>query len=104
MSKQIKQMEMAALNTTFKGVRDVVVLTVVGLNAKTDNTIRLALRKKNIRLQVVKNSLARKVFTEMGLKATSFWQGPTTVAWGSSSIADLARELQTVQQKNDKWM
>ncbi|HYT89209.1 MAG TPA: 50S ribosomal protein L10 [Gemmataceae bacterium] len=104
MSKQIKQMEMDALNQTFKGVRDVVALTVTGLNATTDNHLRLALRKKNIRLQVVKNSLARKVFTAMGLNATGFWEGPTTIAWGAGSIAELARELQTVQQKNEKVM
>jgi large subunit ribosomal protein L10 len=104
MSKQIKQMEMDALGVTFKDVRDVVALSVTGLNATTDNQLRLALRKKNIRMQVVKNSLARKVFEGLGMKATGFWEGPTTIAWGAGSIAELARELQTVQQKNEKVM
>jgi ribosomal protein L10 len=102
MSKQIKQMEMDALGQTFKGVRDVVVLTLSGLNAQTENQLRLSLRKKNIRLHQVKNSLARKVFEQMGMRATTFWEGPTTIAWGSSSIAELSQEIRTIQQKNEK--
>ncbi len=63
MSKQIKQLEMDSLEQTFKDVRDVVFLSVSGVNAQLDNQVRLALRKKNIRLQVVKNSLASRVFS-----------------------------------------
>ena len=60
MSKVIKQMQMNVLKNDFKDVRDLVVLNVVGLSAINTNSIRLALRKKGIRLQVVKNSLARR--------------------------------------------
>src|SRR5262245_32068054 len=86
MSKQIKQMEMDALNQTFKDVRDLVALNTIGLDCHVDNQIRLTLRKKNIRLQVVKNSLARKVFDGLGLRTTRFWDGPTTIAWGGNSL------------------
>ena len=64
MSKVIKQMQMDSLKHTFKGVRDLVLLNVVGLGAIPENKIRLDLRKKGIRLQMVKNSLARRVFAE----------------------------------------
>ena len=67
MSKEIKQMQMASLQDTFKEVRDLVVLSVRGLDCHADHTLRSALRKKNIRLQVVKNTLTRKVFGEMGM-------------------------------------
>ncbi len=102
MSKLIKQMEMDVLNQTFQGVRDVVALSVVGLDATTDNQVRLALRKKNIRLQQVKNSLARRVFDQLGLKAEKIWEGPTTIAWGATSLAELSRELDTTAKKGDK--
>jgi large subunit ribosomal protein L10 len=102
MSKQIKQMEMEALGQTFKEVRDMVMLSVTGLNSQTDNQLRLGLRKKSIRLQVVKNSLARRVFEQMGMSLSQCWSGPTTVAWGSSSLAELSRELDTLLKKNDK--
>ena len=58
MSKVIKQMQMDALKKDFTGVRDMVLLNIVGLDAIAENQVRLGLRKKGIRLQLVKNSLA----------------------------------------------
>lgn len=100
MAKQIKQMEMAALKRTFQGVRDMVLLTATGIDCQTDNQMRLGLRKKNIRLQIVKNSLARRVFDEMGLKINGVWEGPTLVAWGAESLAELSKELDALARKN----
>jgi large subunit ribosomal protein L10 len=96
MSKVIKQMEMTALKKDFDGVRDMVVLSVKGLSCHADHTFRAALRKKKIRLKVVKNSLTRRVFEEMGIpidKESPYWAGPTAMAWGAGSIAELSREL-----------
>jgi large subunit ribosomal protein L10 len=102
MSKQIKQMEMDALKKTFQGIQDLVFLSSSGVNCQTDNHTRLALRKKNIHVQMVKNSLAKRVFSELGLKLERYWEGPTTVAWGAGSVAELSRELEAVIKKNDK--
>lgn len=102
MSKKIKQLEMDALKATFQGVQDLVVLTSSGVDATADNQMRLGLRKKNIRLQVVKNSLARRVFDEMGLRGSKFWEGPTAVAWGAGSLSELSRELDAILKKNDR--
>ena len=79
MSKVIKQMQMDDLKATFGNVRDIVLLNVVGLEAIPENQLRLGLRKKGIRLQTVKNSLARKVFADLGLTVTKGWAGATTV-------------------------
>lgn len=102
MSKQIKQMEMDTLNKAFKGVRDLVTMSVTGLASQTDNQIRLNLRKKNIFLHVVKNSLAKRVFEGMGMTLTKAWEGPTTVAFGGNSIAELCKELEAIFKKNEK--
>lgn len=104
MSKVIKQMQMDALKDTFKDVRDLVMLNVVGLDAVSDNHVRLGLRKKGIRLQVVKNTLAKKVLGEFGLKIDKGWEGATTVAWGAASIAELSREVQDVVKKHEKFI
>lgn len=96
MSKAIKQMEMTALKNTFHDVRDMVFLSMKGLSCLGDSTLRTALRKKNIRLKIVKNTLARKVFGELGLNLdpkSPYWQGPSIVAWGANSIAELSQEL-----------
>jgi large subunit ribosomal protein L10 len=102
MSKQIKQLEMDALKKTFHDVRDMVLLSVSGVNAQADNQIRRGLRKKNIRLQVVKNSLVRRVFGEMGMPMDGCWEGPTLIAWGAGGLAELSRELDGLIKKNDK--
>ncbi len=104
MSKIIKQMEINALKKNFNGVRDLVMLNVVGLNAIAENQVRLGLRKKGIHLQMVKNSLARRVFADMGLGAGAAWEGSTTIAWGGTSIAGLSKEIEALAKKYDKFV
>lgn len=99
MSKQIKQMQMDDLKKSFGDVRDMVMMTVTGLDAQVENNIRLTLRKKNIRLQMVKNSLTRRVFDDMGMKLDGVWEGSTTLAWGGSSVAELSKELEAQFKK-----
>src|SRR5271165_6900459 len=102
MSKQVKQLEMDALRATFQDVRDMVVLSTTGVACTADNQMRLGLRKKNIRFHIVKNSLARRVFNELGVELGDIWSGPTALAWGAGSLAELSRELAAVAKKNDK--
>ena len=102
MSKEIKQLEMDSLKNTFQDVRDLVALSMNKLDCQVNNQLRATLRKKNIRLQVVKNSLARRVFDDLGMKTDSFWTGTTMLAWGGTSLADLSKELEALLKKNDK--
>jgi len=104
MSKVIKQMQMDSLKHVFGDVRDMVLLNIVGLDAVTENQMRLGLRKKGIRLHMVKNSLARRVFADLGLQINSGWEGSTTVAWGGNSIANLSQELEALIKKHSKFM
>lgn len=104
MSKVIKQMQMNVLKETFKGVRDMVLLNIVGLDAISENQIRLSLRKKGVRMHMVKNSLARRVFADLELKVDGVWEGSTTVAWGANSVAELSKEIEAVVKKHDKKM
>jgi ribosomal protein L10 len=103
MSKVIKQMEMDALKHTFGEVRDLVLLTESGVSSQVDNQLRLALRKKNIRIQMIKRSLGRRVFDELGFKFSKPWEGTTVLAWGANSIAELCREIEDITKKNDKY-
>jgi large subunit ribosomal protein L10 len=103
MSKVIKQMEMDALKKTFSGVKNLVVLSQTKLGAIAENTLRLNLRKKNVRMQMVKNSLARKVFTDLGLDLKEVWTGNTVIAWGGGeSVKDLSRELESAFKEATK--
>src|SRR5579872_5160989 len=103
MSKVIKQMESDALRDTFKGVRDAVVMSIQGLNCQLDGALRATLRKKNIRMKVVKNSLTRRVFDELGIRIgadSPVWAGPTTLAWGANSVAELSRAIDDELKKS----
>jgi large subunit ribosomal protein L10 len=103
MSKVIKQMEMDALRSTFNGVRDAVVLSLKGLDCQLEGSLRATLRKKNIRLKVVKNSLTRRVFDDLGLQIgadSPVWIGPTTIAWGANSVAELSRAIDEELKKS----
>ncbi len=103
MSKQVKKMEMDVLAKTFRDVKDMVFLSATGIDAITDNKVRLGLRKKNISLLMVKNSLLRRVFTDLGVSpGEDTWTGPTMVAWGAESVKDLSREVETALLKDAK--
>ncbi len=104
MSKAIKQMQLDVLKHTFNDVRDLVMVNLSGLDAITENKVRLNLRKKGIRLQMVKNSLARKVFGELGFKISDNWGGPTTVAWGGNSLKELAKEVEKLGKDHPKFV
>jgi large subunit ribosomal protein L10 len=100
MSKVIKQMQMEAIRKSFAGVRDLVVVSIKGLDCQADGAFRANLRKKDVKVQVMKNSLARRVFNEFGLNIphdSPFWVGPTTFIWGSSTsgIADVSKALES---------
>jgi large subunit ribosomal protein L10 len=100
MSKKIKQLEMDLLGQTFREVRDLVFLGMTKMSAQETFQMRRDLRKKKIRVQVVKNSLTRRVFSKLGMTADDYWSGPTAVAWGGTSLAELSRELDTLLKKN----
>jgi large subunit ribosomal protein L10 len=102
MSKQIKQMEMDSLKKTFGEVRDLVLLSVSGVNAIAENQMRLALRKKSIRMHMVKNSLVARVFKELGINLDQHLTGPTTIAWGPAGVAELSKEIDAFVRKNAK--
>ena len=107
MSKIVKQMELDALAKTFHGVRDLVLLSSTKVGSLLDYNLRKQLRDKKIRVQMVKNTLARKVFENQGVKVDAkLWTGTTLVAWGADSIKDLSKAvdalLKEIVKKNPK--
>jgi len=104
MSKQVKQMQMDVLSKAFDGVKDMLFLNVSKVDGVAENKARLGLRKKNITLMMVKNSLLRRVFKEQGVNASDeVWVGPTVVAWGGESVKDLSKEVEATLLKDVKF-
>lgn len=107
MSKAVKQMEYTALEQTFSGVRDMVLLTPSKVDSTVDYNFRKQLREKKVRVQMVKNSLVRRVFEANGVKLDDkVWAGTTLVAWGADSIKDLSKAvdglIKDIEKKDPK--
>jgi len=94
MSKVIKQLQMDAMKKTFGGVKSLVVLSQTKLSATAENQMRLSLRKKNVLLHQVKNSLAKKVFDDLGMPVKDIWGGSTVFAYGPESVKELGKMLE----------
>ncbi len=94
MSKQVKDLLTRDLADRLDGVSDCLVANVVGLNANSTVALRRRLREKDIRLMVVKNSLARRA-TEGTTLAPAFegLDGAAAVVWGGEDFVSLVKEI-----------
>jgi large subunit ribosomal protein L10 len=96
MSKYVKELMMDQLRTELDGSRSVLILDLKGLDAVAENQFRRDLRKKSIRIRALKNTLARRVFSEMGMDGLSrVREGPSVAVWGGDGVAELAKEIST---------
>ena len=94
MSKPVKQMIIDEYRRRFDGVEGGVVIEIRGMEATENNRFRNELRKKEIRVAVLKNSLAKKAFADGPLEALgTAIVGPAALVWGAESPVDVAREL-----------
>ncbi len=101
MSKPVKEMIRKELTRRLEGVTSLAVIGFTGLDAITTNQIRHRLREKDIRVTVVKNSVARQAFREVGLdKAPEALDGPCAVAYGSDSVVTIVRELLAIHKES----
>jgi large subunit ribosomal protein L10 len=96
MSKYVKELMMDQLRTDLDGSRSVLILDLKGLDAVAEHQFRRDLRKKSIKIRALKNTLARRVFSDMGMDGLSrFLEGPSVAAWGGDGVAELAKEIST---------
>lgn len=94
MSKFVKDLITDQLKRELDGVQDLLLVNVVGMSANDTSSLRKQLREKNIKLMVIKNSLARRA-TEGTALAPAFEGSDGTLAmvWGASDIVALAKEV-----------
>ncbi len=103
MSKRIKSLITAELETKFKGADSIVVVDYTGIDSKTTGFIRAALRGKKVKLTVVRNAMAAKALESAGLKgAGTLLVGTNAIVYGGDSIVDVVKELVEQAKKVDK--
>jgi len=94
MSKYVKELMMDQFKSDLDGSRSVLILDFKGLDAIAEHQLRMDLRKKKIKVRTLKNTLARRVFADMGLEGLSqFLTGPSVAVWGGEGVAELAKEI-----------
>lgn len=99
MSKPIKELLRKELIKRLEGVTSMAVVSFMGVDAVTNHLIRGRLRGKGIAVSVVKNSLAKQAFKELGVEnASEMLDGPCAVAYGSDSVVTIVRELLDIKK------
>src|SRR3954454_25147257 len=94
MSKYVKELMMDQIRSDLGDTRSVLILDLKGLDAITEYQFRRDLRKKSIKMRVMRNTLARRVFEDMGIGGLSrFLEGPSVAVWGGGGVAELAKEI-----------
>ena len=102
MSKPVKEMIVDEYRRRFDGIEGGLVVDLRGIDANENNNLRVDLLKKDIRVTVVKNTLARKAFEGTSLEALGpALDGPCALAYGAESVVDVAREIVAWAKKID---
>jgi len=94
MSKPVKEMIMREYADRLGDTSDAMLISIRGVNAVDATKVRNELRKKDIRITVIRNALARRQFAGTGLEAlTPLLKGPSALAFGGQSVVEVAREI-----------
>lgn len=94
MSKPVKELIMKQYRERFGEYQDAVLVSIRGVKAVDNNRIRHGLSKKNIRITMVRNALARKSFEGRSLAALNdLMVGSSALVYGGASVVEVAREL-----------
>lgn len=94
MSKPVKDMMTAEIRERYGEAESALVVNPILLTGTEANDLRRRLAAKRIRMEVIKNSLARRALTATKLKGLGdLLDGPSAVVTGGDSVIDIAREM-----------
>jgi len=94
MSKPVKSLMSDTIRARCEGVDSACVIDLSGLDAVNTNLMRGELKKQNIRMHIVKNSMARRALVDSALAPlANALEGPCALVHGDAAITDIAKEL-----------
>lgn len=94
MSKYVKDLITNDVRKRLDGVENALLVNVIGLKSDQSVALRKKLREKQIKLLVIKNSLARRAAEGTSLApAFEGAKGTLALVWGSEDVVSLAKEI-----------
>lgn len=95
MSKTVKDMVTQEYRSRYEGTTSVCVIDMTGMSVKEQQQLRTSVREKAARIQVVKNSLARRAFGDGPLGPLgAALEGPCALVTSEkTSVIDVAKVL-----------
>jgi len=107
MSKTVKNIIMRDYKARIAGgtdqYPDALLISIRGVKAIDTTKMRHGLAKKNIKITMVQNALARKTFEGSNLAQLSdLLSGSNALAYGGQSVVEVAREIMTFIAKMPK--
>ncbi len=106
MSKPVKNLITDQYRDLFGSMDGAILVDIRGVDSNTTNGFRAALGKKNVKITVVKNSLAKRAFGSGKLEPLGQWvEGSNTLIYPTdedTSIVSIARELLDWAKKIEK--
>ena len=83
-----KKQVVADLVASFKEAKTFVFVAARGLTVEQDTAMRRELREGNVKYQVIKNTMLRLAFKELGIEGLDeVFEGPTAVAYSDEIVA-----------------
>lgn len=101
MSKTVKNMVTEELRDRYAAFTSACVVDMTGMNVQDQEALRSAVREKSGRVEVVKNSLARRAFADGPLSPLgAALEGPCALVTSSeTSVIDIAKVLAEVAKE-----
>jgi large subunit ribosomal protein L10 len=100
-TRQEKEAQLKKLVEDLSGAKGVVFAQYRGLTVKEIDKIRKNLRKENVKYQVVKVTLLKKAFEQLGVDSKEFaYTGPIAVAISNDDETTPARLIKTLNKEH----
>ena len=94
MSKPIKSLMAESYRRRFGEIDGAVLIDIRGVKSNDVNRLRNELNQSQIRVTVVRNTLAKKVVVGTPIEGISpLLEGPNSLVYGGESVVDIARQL-----------